>query len=275
MTGWPHLVAEAERRSSAALVGLKDGKPIAEWYGPMGDVPLETMSVTKSVVGLLVARAVADGVLRLNDPVSRWFPQWRDGPKESITVGHIASHTSGLARDLTTEKIYAAGDFVAFALDVEVADPPGMRFDYNNAAVNLLPAIIQRAATVDFDAYVTRMFNHAGVTDFEWQRDRAGNPQGMAGLAVRAGDLARLGHLMLTEPWARTTWAQKHPSANVGLLSYPMPWGFQNNGDWGQWLLGFERSQAIVVRTRAEDDHYDDQERLWGAAIFDDTEFLR
>jgi CubicO group peptidase (beta-lactamase class C family) len=43
------------------------------------------------------------------------------------------------------------------------------------------------------------IFGPLGIKDFGWTLDRAGNPYGMAGLQIRAIDLAKIGKLMLDE----------------------------------------------------------------------------
>ena len=41
-------------------------------------------------------RAVDEGRLRLNDPVSRWVAQWRGADRESVTISDLLAHCSGL-----------------------------------------------------------------------------------------------------------------------------------------------------------------------------------
>ena len=76
------LVKEAEATGSDALIVVKDGRVVIERYfgHPVGAI--ETMSVTKSVVGLAIAQLVEDGkIASLDDPMSTWFADWRMGPK--------------------------------------------------------------------------------------------------------------------------------------------------------------------------------------------------
>ena len=45
-------------------------------------------------------------------------------------------------------------------------------FFYNNAAVNLLPALVQRVTGKPLDAYLSeRVFGPLGIRDVEWQKD--------------------------------------------------------------------------------------------------------
>jgi CubicO group peptidase (beta-lactamase class C family) len=193
------LVAAAEKSKSSALVVIKNGKLIGEWYFRGAPRPIETMSATKSIVSLAVGRLIDDGKLKLDQPIYELFPEWRQGRKKSITLRHLLSHTSGLqAQPTTGEEIYPAPDFVKLALAAELSDEPGARFFYNNKAVNLLAGVVAAAAGKPLDEYAREvLFAPLGITDFKWQHDRAGNPHAMAGLRLRAIDLAKIGQLLV------------------------------------------------------------------------------
>lgn len=166
-----------------------------------GQAPLETMSVTKAVVSMVVGRLVTQGLLDTVDrPLANFFPEWRATPKEAITVRHVLEHTSGLAAQRTTEEIYASSDLVRLALDAELATVPGTRFFYNNKAVNLLGAVVLEVSGRRLDHYAAEeLFEPLGIDDWGWTLDHAGNPHCMAGLQLQARDLATLGQLMLQE----------------------------------------------------------------------------
>src|SRR5690625_494296 len=109
--------------------------------------PIETMSVTKSVVGLVIGRMVTLGHLAsIDEPVHSLFPEWRQGRKREVTIRMLLEHTSGLQNvPMTTEEIYPSPDFVQLALCAELASAPGERYSYNNKAVNLLAGVVERA----------------------------------------------------------------------------------------------------------------------------------
>lgn len=193
------LLGRAKASRTDALVVVKDGAIVAEYYNKDKDPgPIETMSVTKSIVGLAVLHAVHTGALKsLDQKVHTLYPEWKQGRKASITVRHLMSHTSGLQADGTRD-IHGAEDFVQLALAAELEDDPGARFRYNNKATNLLAGIIHKATGQPLDVYVAdHLLSPLGVTEHRWRKDPAGTPRGMAGLALRAEDLARIGLLVL------------------------------------------------------------------------------
>ncbi|MBS2015640.1 MAG: serine hydrolase [Deltaproteobacteria bacterium] len=193
-----NLVREAEKASSSALVVVHDGKLVGRWY--FGGTPhrIEAMSATKSIVALAVAAAIDDGKIEsLDTPVWKWFPEWRQGRKQKITLRMLLNHTSGLPAE-DSSVIYRSPDFVQLALAAELAHEPGTHLAYNNSAVNLLPEIVARATGTPYPTFVReRLFGRMGIVDVYFSEDTAGHAQGMAGLGVQALDLAKIGQMVL------------------------------------------------------------------------------
>lgn len=192
------LVKEAERTHTDALVVMKDGKLVGEWYFGKKRGPIETMSMTKSVVSMAIGRLLTEHKLKsIDEPVWTFFPEWKQGQKEKVTIKHLLNHTSGIKANPNVD-FYQTPDFVKLALAAELANPPGTHFFYNNKAVNILPGIVEKASGKKIDAYLgAAVFAPLGIKRFSWTHDRAGNPHGMAGLQMSARDLAKLGQLML------------------------------------------------------------------------------
>ncbi len=226
------LAYSAERRGVAILV-LKDGRPICEGYGAgvTPDQGHEIWSGTKSFSGLMAAAAVQDGLLTLDEPVSRTLPEWRSDPaKATVTIRQLLSLTSGLASDVGRPPSFAD------AVTMPLSAAPGERFQYGPAPFQVFGALMQRklkAAGRDPDplSYLkSRILEPAGVTPSYWRRTPHGDllmPQGSAftvrqwakfGEFVRGG--ARVDGRPLVDPAA---FAQlfKGSSANP---SYGVSW---------------------------------------------------
>ncbi|MBL8742534.1 MAG: serine hydrolase, partial [Myxococcales bacterium] len=190
------LRALAENQPSTGFLVLDAGDPVLE----VGDLakPVHIMSITKSMVGLLFGLLIDDKKLTLDQPVADFVPEWKGTPKAAITVAHLLANTSGLADKRTTEDIYASGDFVKFATAAELRTPPGKAFFYSNLSANLLPHIAKIAGGAALDqAAKDRLFEPLGVTGVQWDLDKAGNVQGMAGLQMSTRDLAAVGQLVV------------------------------------------------------------------------------
>lgn len=193
------LMSEAAAGRSSAVVVLHNGKVVAESYFGGYTRRIEAMSATKSIVGLAIGLLLDERrIPSLDVPVWSFYPEWRQGRKERITVRMLLNHTSGLAAGRTSEEIYRSPDFVQLALAAELSDDPGAFFFYNNEAVNLLAGIVQRVSGQKLDDYLrTRLFEPLGIRDVTWSRDDAGNPHAMAGLQLHPIDFAKIGELLL------------------------------------------------------------------------------
>lgn len=194
------FLERAEQSHSDALVIMKDGKLVGEWYFGRPPGRIEAMSATKSIVSLAIGKLIdSQKIKSLDQPVHEFFPEWRQGKKQKITIRHLLNHTSGLQNERSTSiEIYPSPDFVRLALAAELSDDPGRKFSYNNKAVNLLAGIVKVASGKRMDDYIRdELFAPLGITDISWELDSTGNPHAMAGLQIRATDLARIGQMIL------------------------------------------------------------------------------
>jgi CubicO group peptidase (beta-lactamase class C family) len=198
-TALSRLRGAAEAAHSDAVVVWKDGREVAAWYFGGRPERLAAMSMTKSVVSLAIGRLVTThAISSIDDPVFKYYPEWRQGRKQEITLRHLLNHTSGLQDPGNSSDVEQSPDAIRLALAAELADPPGTRFFYNNKAVNLLSGVIQKVSGKRMDLYVRdELFAPLGITDVSWELDSAGNAFAYAGLAIRPVDLAKLGQLVL------------------------------------------------------------------------------
>jgi CubicO group peptidase (beta-lactamase class C family) len=243
------LIKAGQASHSDAVVVMLDGKVVAEEYYGKPKGPIEAMSVTKSIVGLAIGLLIDDGKIRsLDQPVSDFFPEWKQGRKKLITVRHLLTHTSGLQSAPSTEEVYESPDFVQLALAAELDTAPGEVWSYNNKALNLVAGLVTKASGQRLDLFLKeRLFAPMGITTATWSLDPAGNPHGMSGLQIEPKDLAKLGQLMLQQG----KWEGKALiSANwVALSTSPstthMPrYGLMYGLLW--WLVGGTPSPSLV-----------------------------
>jgi len=232
------LVAAARESHSSALVVMHRGRVVREEYFGQPREPIEAMSVTKSVLNLAIGRLLHEGRIdSLDTPLHTWFPEWKQGRKQQITLRHVMNHSTGLQNVRNTGvEIYPSPDFVQLALAAELDSAPGEAYAYNNKALNLVPEIVRRATGERLDAWLRAgLFKQLGITDFDWTLDAAGHPHGMSGLQIQPRDLARLGQLMLQDgrwngrallpaDWVEVS-TRRHPPAPAGsgLLWFVTP----------------------------------------------------
>ena len=83
---------------AAGLADREASRPMRE------DAVFRFSSVTKPFVSLAIMKLVEDGKLNLDDPVTKWLPDFRpklaDGTEPAITLRQLLTHTSGLTYGL-------------------------------------------------------------------------------------------------------------------------------------------------------------------------------
>lgn len=130
-------------------------------------------SVGKVFATTLLAQAVKQGELSLDDPVAKYVTELqRGGDIRRITLGQLASHTSGLPRVPQQYETWHKGrytwpDFVRF-LNSWKAGPnhqPGQQYLYSNAAMVLLRVALERRFNTRFAALMhQRLTGPLGMT---------------------------------------------------------------------------------------------------------------
>lgn len=120
---------------------------------PTADTIYSTGSVTKVFATLLLAMMAEEGTVSFDDPVSMFFPGFAppDPYKTGrhVTIGMLASHTSGLGREPACSIYNTCGlteeEIIAYASSVPLLYPPGTTPHYSNLATGLLGRCLERA----------------------------------------------------------------------------------------------------------------------------------
>lgn len=110
IVGIVYLVARDGKVVFAAEKGFADreaGKPVRR------DTIFRLASVTKPFVATAALAMKDKGLIRLDDPVTRYLPYFTpklaDGPAPAITLRHLITHTSGLSYDYGPDPDFSDG----------------------------------------------------------------------------------------------------------------------------------------------------------------------
>jgi CubicO group peptidase (beta-lactamase class C family) len=160
-----------ERDARGQFCGYRRGERVVDlWAGP--DVAADDLqgvySCTKGVSGICIALLVQRGLLDLDAPVSRYWPEFAGGGKGDVTVRLALSHQAGIPGvepQLTLEEVIDH-DGVAARLAAQVPHwRPGQAHGYHALTIGTI-----------MDELVRRV---AGVPVAEFFRKEIGDPRGI------------------------------------------------------------------------------------------------
>jgi len=115
-------------------------------------------SITKMVTAVAILQLCEQGVLKLTDPITTFFPDYPRG--NEITIHHLLSHTSGLpARSLNfpLEMIVLPTPlekYISYAKDKPLEFEPGAGYEYCNIGYYLLTAIIEKMSGKSYQEFM-------------------------------------------------------------------------------------------------------------------------
>ena len=236
-----------------------------------GDTVFEIGSVTKVFTGILLAQAVLNGEVKLDDPISMYLPEGVTAPEyegRSITLLDLATHASGLPRmpsnfhpkdpsnpyaDYTMDQMY---DFLS---GYRLTRAPGSTCEYSNYGFGLLgDLLVRRAGQADYEALLLeRITRPLGMDSTRIQltpdmRSRLAPPHssysaatslwdnptlpGCGGIRSTANDMltflaANMG-MTETELQPALQLANTPQRPTAGLNNIGLGWGLPNSGKW-------------------------------------------
>ena len=172
------------------LLIIRHDEIVCEWYGEKNSAtkPHGTASLAKSLIGgMSLAAAMNEGRIGADDLAGKFVPAWKsDARKSKITIGQLASHTSGLedAEDgkIAHEKLTGwKGDFWKrvpdpFTISRDLTPAiyePGEQASYSNPGMAMLAyavtASLAGGEEKDLKALLReRVMKPIGVSDKEW-----------------------------------------------------------------------------------------------------------
>jgi CubicO group peptidase (beta-lactamase class C family) len=104
-------------------------------------------SLTKVIAtSTLAMRAVDEHLLRLDDPVARWIPEWTAGDRADVTIADLLSHSSGLTAYLPYFRDYTGRPEFQQAIATSPLEyPPRTKAIYSDLGFMLLGFILEDA----------------------------------------------------------------------------------------------------------------------------------
>ncbi len=258
---------------------LRRGQVVAEaWWNPYAPQhPHVLFSLSKSFTSTAVGLAVYDGILSVEDSVTRFFrsslPSSVSPNLAAMRVKHLLTMNTGHDKDATGGTVSNPdGDWVKGFLSLPVEHEPGTKFVYNSAATYMLSAIVQKVTGRTVLDYLTpRLFTPLGIEGQTWETCPKGINTGGWGLKVKTEDIARFGQFYLQkgewqgkqivpQKWVAKATSKVVPNGDPATGSdWNQGYGYQfwqcthgafrGDGAFGQYCIVMPEQDAVLAIT--------------------------
>jgi CubicO group peptidase (beta-lactamase class C family) len=196
--------------------GLKATEPKPEAISI--DTIYDMASLTKVVAtNSMIMLLMQDGTLRLDDPVSRFIPEYTGGDKDETTLRHLLTHSSGLPPYKRYFEQFpernARQKIVADICETSLSAKPGEKFIYSDLGFILLGEIVERVTGIGLgEVAVQRLFQPLGMKDTMFTPPEELRPR-------CAPTEKRNGKFLRGEVHDGNAWVQDGVSGHAGLFS--------------------------------------------------------
>lgn len=265
--------------SVAGLMVLRDGEIVFEEYG-LGLKPQDrwtSFSVAKSFTSTLLGAAIEDGFIEsLDTPVTSVVPSLAGTAYDGVTVGQVATMTSGVAwnedytdpdsdvaKMLAVAPVEGESQAVTYARTLIREAPAGEKWVYKTLETNLLGLIVEEATGKSLAEYAAqKIVLPAGFEGpLFWMQDLTGGNIGGCCLSLRLSDYARFGQFVLEggkgvvpDGWfeaagaAQVDFAPRAPGFGYGYQWWAYPNGyFGAQGIFGQAITIVPEEKLVVA----------------------------
>ncbi|MDF2432272.1 MAG: hypothetical protein JWP44_1903 [Mucilaginibacter sp.] len=261
-----------------SLMVLRHGHVVAEaWWSPYSSEHRQQLySVSKSFTSTAIGFAVSEGLLTVDDPVIKFFPEYL--PSEvsenlaALKIRHLLSMSVGHGKDsiLILEASAPGVPWEKTFLSLPVVFKPGSQFMYNSGASFMLSAIIKKVTGQPAHAYLKpRLYQPLNITNTTWGTNWEGINMGASHLRMPTEDLAKFGQLYLqngvwngkqviAREWVAEASAKhidngKNDSTWGYGYGYQFwlnpPGGYRADGAFGQYSIILPKYDAVAVIT--------------------------
>jgi CubicO group peptidase (beta-lactamase class C family) len=266
-----------ELNGHAMLVYHRDELVFEEYFnGWSADQPHRLASGTKSFSGAMLAAAVEDGLLTIDEKAVDTIAEWKDNPRKSqVTIRQLLSLTSGIVPGSTRETA------PSYARSVAIASAkfwPGQRFQYGPIPYQIFGELMRRklaARNESVEAYMKRrILEPIGLKVSRWVKDVDGNVHLPNGMSLTAREWANYGKFVRHQakwdgrqivPWnvLKECFVGSHANPNYGITFWLKEAGNAPNDLVFARGLGSQRlyiipSLELVIVQFAETEIFDD-----------------
>ena len=164
----------------SSFVFLKDNKVVAEKHYGYANIekkqPVDADTIyhwasnTKPFTGIAIMQMRDRGLLKLDDPVTKYLPELRAvhnkfGSMDDLTIRHLMTHSAGFrnstwpwdkGQDWEPFEPTEYSQLVAMVPFTEILFKPGSKFSYSNPGIIFLGRIIEKLSGEDYEVYIDK-----------------------------------------------------------------------------------------------------------------------
>lgn len=268
--------AYAERHALHALLVQRGGEIVFERYAGGYDAakPHALYSGTKSFWGVLAVAAQHDGLLDVDEPVSRTLPEWSAGDKARVRLRDLLQLTSGIGFGGLGSAVPSFDKAAA----TELKDEPRATFTYGGIPLQVFGAVLARKLAprgLSPNAYLhERILDSIGLCIGSWRTLEDGTLPLPTGAFVTAREWCKFGQLVRDGgTWEKKTIVPRaslahcfassdaNPRYGLGWWLSPLPEHpdvVYASGAGGQAMYVVPSADAVVVKFGGSASHKHD-----------------
>lgn len=271
------ILKELKKTRASSLIVIRNNEIIHEeyWKDHNASSVMNSFSMAKGILSLLVGCAIADGYLQSEyQLLSTIFPSYKKSKfGKHLTLYHLMTMQAGL--DWKEEyhhpfsensKQYFVEDLAEQAFKIECKEMPGRNYEYQSVAAQLLGMALRKATQKDLAAYLSEKIWKPLGMEFpaKWSIDKKGVEKAFCCIHATPRDFAKIGQLVLqngnwkgkqiiseeyckrmitptkaNDAFCFTIWADDEDS-----LQYRFFYGFL-----GQFIIMIPEKQMVIVKT--------------------------
>ena len=165
-------------KSGFGYANLENGEKVTS------DTLFQLASNSKAFTSLGIFQLQKDGLIKLNDPVSKYIPWLKflyNGKETDITIAEFLHHTSGISSntiyripELSEGKNDAIEKTVRTLAGIELVSKPGTEYEYATINYDVLGLLIEKASGMKYENYIQKyVLDTAGLHNTYMYKSKA------------------------------------------------------------------------------------------------------
>ena len=270
------LLEMLDRTKTTSFLVLKNDSIVWEYYyrGHTDSTRSNAFSMAKSITTILVQKAIEEKIISGWDTKVKQYLPWLEGPfADKLTMKHLATMTAGLDWSESyynpfgiTARAYYSHDIESAMHRVQVVSEPGMEYQYQSGATQLLGLCLKKALKKPIADYASqKLWKPLGMEmGATWHTDdESGMELTYCCVNAITRDFARIGQMLLhggksengriidsafisnaTKPVKADWYGQSFWLGESHHTHY-----YQMQGTMGQFIIVVPEANVVIVRT--------------------------